>query len=79
MQKINELLSKNMNNDRIHCATHIGLHNLSALKRILEKLPPFFGYNAEHDLMKYFGIDLKGMNEVQFFIKVNGVWTGLHS
>lgn len=72
-------LQINPKDDLVLFATHLNISNFGAVSHTISKLPPLYRLDAQHDLQKYYLKKLNGLNEVQFFVKGNGAWTGLHA
>ena len=64
--------------DKSLFGTHLELDNHQPIKRLLRSLQPWFRSGSQYDLLKYALHRLSGINEVQFFVKGQDAWTGLH-
>ena len=49
------------------------------LDRKISTLQPWYRYGSQYDLQNCILHKLNGINEIQFFVKGKGAWTGLHA
>ena len=69
--------SKNQN--LIKYAVNVDLDDYEEIKKDLElKLDPLILYGTKYDLLSYLRQNINGMTNGQMYLKVEGVWTGVH-